>query len=69
MNRKEAIVLLGELGANQLVNPNLVLIDEITLGNYQIKIKGTYDLPQIVVFLKNKFSFEERKDHFIIFNQ
>ena len=69
MNRREAIALLSELGANQLVNPNLVLLDEITLGNYELKLKGTYDLPQIVIFLKNKFSLEERKDYLIIFNQ
>jgi hypothetical protein len=40
LNRKEAIALLSELGANQLVNPNFVLIEERKPSVYQLKIKG-----------------------------
>ena len=68
MDRKEAIALLGELGANQLVNPNLIIIEELELGNYQIKLKGNYEISKIIAFLKNRFLLKESMDYLIIFN-
>jgi hypothetical protein len=31
-----------------------------------MKIKGKYDLQAMRIFLKNKFSVEENKDHIVI---
>jgi hypothetical protein len=67
MNRKEAIALLSELGTNQLVNPNFVLIEERRPHVYQLKIKGDYCLQEIKLFLKNMFSITENNNYLIIY--
>ena len=67
VNRKEATALLSELGSKELVNPNLVILEQRQLNFYQLKIKGDYNLPEIQMFLKNKFSIEEIKDFLIIY--
>jgi hypothetical protein len=67
MHRKEAIALLSELGANQLVNPNLVILEQSKPDNYKLKIKGNYNFKEIEVFLKNRFSIEEIKNFLIIY--
>lgn len=67
MNRKEAIALLVEEGSNQLVNPDLVILEEINPDAYQLKIKGNYNLQEIGSFLQNKFLLKESKDLIIIF--
>jgi hypothetical protein len=66
MNRKEAIALLSELGANQLVNPNFVLIEERKPNAYQLKIKGDYCLQEIKLFLKNRFLINENNNNYLI---
>ena len=67
VNRKEAIALLSELGANQLVNPNFVLIEERKPSVYQLKIRGDYCLQEIRLYLKNRFSMNENNNYLIIY--
>ena len=66
MNRKEAITLLSELGANQLVSPSFVILEQRKIDCYQLKIKGDYNFMEIGVFLENRFSIEEMKNFLII---
>lgn len=67
MNRKEAITLLSELGANQLVNPSFVILEQRVLDMYQLKIKGDYCLQEIDLLLKNRFSIDENKNYLTIY--
>jgi hypothetical protein len=67
LERKEAISLLNELGVNQLVSPNLVILEKRKLDNYQLRIKGSYNLKDVGLFLKNRFSLEEINNYLIIF--
>jgi len=67
MNRKEAITLLSELGANQLVNPSFVILEQRVLDRYQLKIKGDYCLQEIGLLLKNRFSIDENKNYLTIY--
>ena len=68
MDRKEAVVLLKELGAEHLVQPLMVLVEQRNPNSCQLKIKGDYDRELIEEFLKNRgFSYEENKDYLIIF--
>jgi len=69
MNRDEAIAILLELGTNQLVNPNLVLLEQREPDRYQLQIRGDYSRQLIMVFLKNRdLSFEQmNNDYLIIF--
>lgn len=66
MKRTEAITLLKELGAELLIQPTLVLIEQRCPDSYQLRIKGDYDVQEIEVFLKNKFLIEENKNYLII---
>ena len=68
MNRKEAITLLSELGANQLVSPSFVILEQRKTENYQLKMKGNFNFTEIRNFLKNRCSMEEIKDFLIIYN-
>jgi len=68
MNRKEAITLLSELGANQFLNPNLVLLEKREPERYRLQIRGDYNRPSIVAFLKKRhLSFEMSNDYLIVF--
>ena len=67
MNRREAITLLSELGANQLVYPSLVILEQIKTDQYQLKMKGNYNFYEIVTFLKNRFLIEEIRNFLIIY--
>jgi len=68
LDRKEAVALLKELGVEQLIQPSLVLVEKRKLDSYQLKIKGSYDLKQIMIFLKNRgFRLEENGDYLVIF--
>jgi len=68
LDRKEAVALLKELGVEQLIQPSLVLVEKRKTDSYQLKIKGSYDLKQITIFLKNKgFRLEENEDYLVIF--
>jgi hypothetical protein len=68
VNRKEAILVLSELGSNMLVNPNLVLIEQREPDKYGLQIRGDYNRQSIVTFLKNKhLSFKMNNDYLIVF--
>jgi hypothetical protein len=67
MDRKKAIILLSELGANQLVCPSFVILEQTKTGNYQLKIRGNYDFHEIGDFLKNRFLIEEIRNFLIIY--
>ena len=67
MNRREAITLLSELGANQLVCPSYVILEQRKTDNYQLKIKGSYNFHEIGTFLKNRFSIEEIRNFLVIY--
>jgi hypothetical protein len=60
MKRYEAVALLKELGAEHLLQPTSVLIEQRTPDKYQLCIKGDYDLFQMESFLKKyTLEFEE----------
>jgi hypothetical protein len=67
LDRKEAIALLVELGSSQLVSPDLVILEQRKLDNYQLKIKGNYNIQDVGQFLKDKFLFEVIKEYLVIF--
>ena len=67
MNRREAVCLLRELVAEQLIQPSLVLIEQKNSDGYQLEIKGDYNFQQIEMFVKNRFSLEERKGCLILY--
>jgi hypothetical protein len=68
LDRKEAVALLKELGAEHLIQPTFVLIKQRTPDSCQLEIKGDYDFKEIEQLLKNrKFCLEEKKDYLIIF--
>ena len=67
MKRAEAVALLKELGAEQLIQPFLVLIEQISPDRYQLQIKGSYNLREIEMVVKNRFSLKESKGY-LIFN-
>ena len=68
MKRTEAVGLLKELAAEQLIQPSLVLIQEKSTERFQLQIKGNYDFKQIEMFVKNRFALEE-VDGYLIFNK
>ncbi len=67
MKREETVALLKELGAEHLIQPSFVLIDRRKPDSYELKIKGVYNLQDVEIFLRNKFSVEESKDYLVIF--
>ena len=54
MKKEEATVLLNELGANKLVNPNLVLIEHKEQDRYRLQIRGDYDRHAIALFIRKR---------------
>lgn len=66
MKRIEAVGLLKELVAEQLIQPSLVIIQEKSTERFQLQIKGNYDFQQIEMFVKERFSLEESQG-FLIF--
>jgi hypothetical protein len=50
MQRYEAVALLKELGAEHLIQPSLVLIEQRTPDRYELQIKGFYDLELVRAF-------------------
>ena len=66
--QKRGAVILSELGANQLVNPNLVLIEQRSPDKNQLQIRGDFDHRRIELFLKKKhLLFEMKNDYLTIF--
>jgi hypothetical protein len=56
-----------------LIQPAFVLLErrfpdisQLYPDNYQLKIKGIYDLQEIVVFLNNRFLIEENENFLTI---
>lgn len=68
MRRTEAIGLLKELAAEQLIQPSLVSIRQSSPDKYQLQIKGNYNFEQIEILVKDRFSLEECKGC-LIFNK
>jgi hypothetical protein len=68
MKRAEAVGLLKELVAEQLIQPSLVLIEQRSPDGYQLQIKGNYNFQEIEMFVKDRFSLEECKGY-LIFNK
>lgn len=68
MNRKEALTLLSELGANQLVCPSFVILEPDNAGSYQLKIGGSYNLLEIGNFLKSRFLVKEIRNFLVIYS-
>ena len=58
---------MRELGANQLVNPSSVILEQRTIDKYQLKIKGDYCLQEIETLSKNRFSIDENQNFLIIY--
>ena len=67
MKRGETVALLKELGAEHLIQPSLVLIQQRTPDNYQLQIRGNYDFQQIEMFVKNRFALEESNGYLIFY--
>ena len=67
MKRWEVVALLKELVAEQLIQPSLVFIDQRKPERYQLQIKGDYNIQEIELFVKNRFSVQEY-DGYLIFN-
>ena len=68
MKRTEAVALLKELEAEQLIQPTLVLIEQRCPDRFQLQIRGDFNRQQIEIFLKKRhFSFEMNNDYLVIF--
>jgi len=67
MKRTEAVGLLKELVAEQLIQPYLVLIKQRSPDAYELQIKGNYNFQEIEMFVKNRFALEECRGY-LIFN-
>jgi hypothetical protein len=63
LDRVEAISILKELVARNLVEPSFVSVDRRTLGRYQLKLKGNYYEVDILLFARdNGLVIEADKD-------
>jgi len=67
MRRGEAVALLKELVTEQLIEPSLVLIKQEKSDRFQLQIKGNYNIKEIEMFVKNRFSVQECRNC-LIFN-
>jgi len=67
MKRTEAVALLKELVAGQLIQPSLVLIERRSPDEYQLQMRGSYNFQEIEMFVKDRFSLEESKGYLIFY--
>ena len=67
MKRTEAVALLKELVAEQLIQPSLVLIERRSPDEYQLQMRGSYNFQEIEMFVKDRFSLEESKGYLIFY--
>ena len=68
MKKEEATVLLNELGANNLVNPRLVLIEQKEPDRYRLQVRGDYDRHKIELFIRKRgLSCKMNNNYLIIF--
>jgi hypothetical protein len=65
MKKEEATVLLNELGAHNLVDPNLVLIEHNGPGRYRLQIRGDYDRAKITLFIRKRELSCKIKDNYL----
>ena len=54
VKKEDAIVLLNELGANNLVNPTLVLIESKEPDRYRLQIRGDFNRHAIALFIRKR---------------
>jgi len=66
IKRAEAVALLKELGEAELIQPSFVLLEIRSPDNYQLRIKGSYNLQEIKRYLKNRFLIEEYENYLVI---
>ncbi len=66
IKRAEAVALLKELNAEQLIQPSFVIVEQRFPDIYQLRIKGDYNLQDLTIFLNNRFSIEECKNYLVI---
>ena len=67
MKRTEAVGLLKELVAEQLIQPSLVIIQQRSPDAYKLQIKGNYNFQEIEMFVKHRFALEECMGY-LVFN-
>ncbi len=65
MKKEEASVLLNELGANKLVNPQLVLIEHKEPDRYRLQIRGDYDRQAIAQFVRKRALSCKMSDNYL----
>lgn len=65
MKKEEAAVLLNELGANKLVNPQLVLIEHKEPDRYGLQIRGDYDRRAIAQFVRKRALSCKMSDNYL----
>ena len=59
MKRSEAVALLKELSAKQLIQPTYVLINQQKPDNFELQIKGSFDFQAINQLVNNRFTVKE----------
>jgi len=70
MLREQAVALLRELVANNLIHTNWALIEERTFNSYEVKFNGNFDRSLINPILqKHNLTIKKNKDkrYFVIF--
>lgn len=68
IKKEEAIAILKELSANDLVQSSLVLIEQRSPDRNQLQIRGDFDRHRIELFLrKRNVSFKKNNDYLIVF--
>jgi hypothetical protein len=68
VDRKTAVSLFKELCDKEFFEPLMVVIEQRNEDNYQLMVKGEYDVQQIELFLKGRgFSLEVCKNYLVIF--
>ena len=65
IKRTEAVNLLKELVAGQIIQPSLALIEQRKPDSYQLHVKGDYNFQEVEMFVKDRFSLEESKGYLI----
>ena len=70
VDRKTAVALFKELCDKEFFEPFMVVVEQRDTDNYQLMVKGEYDVQQIELFLKGRgFSLEVYKNYLIIFKE
>ena len=59
LKRKEAVALLKELSAKQIIQPTFVLLEQRKPDSFELQIKGNFDFQGINQFVNNRFTVKE----------